>query len=404
MVMSMEDLLSQDQAYVLNTYKRMDLCVESTSGSYLTDVHGNRYLDMVGGIAVNGLGYNNPEIRDAITDQLSRYIHLSNYFASPPVVGLAKQLAENSFASKTFFTNSGTEAVEAALKLVRKHGKSMAADKTEVLSLKNSFHGRTFGGMTLTGQDKYKDPFGPVVPDIRHVTINDPEDLKEKVSDRTCAVFLEIIQGESGVRPLSPEFVASVVELKQKHGFCIVVDEIQTGLGRTGELFAYQHYDLIPDVMTIGKSLGGGLPLGAMLVSRELENVLARGDHGSTFGGNPVACAAGQVVLQTVSRPGFLAEVRAKGQHLIVSLEKMRETYPDVITEVRGAGLMLGIEAGDYASAIQRKALQRGMLLNVTNGTVIRLLPPLTISHPELDDFLKGFAEVLAGLGGQNHA
>lgn len=394
----MEKLVAQDQTYVLNLYRRMDLCVETSSGSYLVDTHGSRYLDMVGGIAVNGLGYGHPGIKQAITSQLDQYIHLSNFFVSPAVVGLARLLAENSFASKTFFTNSGTEAVEAALKLVRKYGKSVASDKVEVLSLHNSFHGRTYGGMTLTGQDKYKEPFAPVIPGVKHVILNDIKDLHENVSDRTCALFLEIIQGESGVRVLSQEYVEAVVKLSRKHNFCVVADEIQTGLGRTGALFAYEHYDFVPDVVTLGKSLGGGLPLGAMLVSSKLENVLIKGDHGSTFGGNPVACAAGQVVLKTVIQSGFLDDIRAKGAYLIDGLEKIRSDYPEVVTEVRGRGLMIGTEVGDYAQAIQQKALEMGILINITNGSVVRLLPPLTIDYAELDVFLAGFRRIVAGL------
>jgi len=374
----------------------MDLSVETATGSYLVDIHGNRFLDMVGGIAVNGLGYGHPEIKEAITLQLDKYIHLSNFFVSPPVVGLAKQLAENSFASKTFFTNSGTEAIEAAFKLVRKYGKSFDKNKVEVLSLYNSFHGRTFGGMTLTGQDKYKEPFSPVVPGVRHVTLNDLAGLHEAVSDNTCAIFVEMIQGESGIQVLSRAFVDAIDILSKKHNFCVVVDEIQTGLGRTGDLFAHEHYRFVPDIVTVGKSLGGGLPLGAMLVSQRLEDVLIKGDHGSTFGGNPVACAAGQVVLKTVTQGSFLDEIKAKGVYLIEGLERIRSAYPRIIMEVRGRGLMLGIEVGEYAQAIQSKARQNGILLNVTNGSVIRLLPPLTISLEELDSFLQGLESAIA--------
>lgn len=393
-----ENLLVEDGRYLLNVYRRLPLCVDTTDGSHLVDTTGKRYLDMVGGIAVNGLGYGNAAIREAITTQLDRYIHLSNFFASPAVVELARMLTEVTFASKVFFTNSGTEAVEAALKLVRKYGQGVSPDKIEVISLHDSFHGRTFGGLSLTGQPKYAVPFGPGVPGIRHIKINDVTDLKENVSASTCAVFLEMIQGESGVRPLSREFITAVREAANRYDFCIVADEIQTGLGRTGDLFAHQYYDFTPDIMTIGKSLGGGLPLGAMLVSPRLESVLGPGDHGSTFGGNPVACAAGAVVLRTVSRQDFLLDIKAKGKALVTALRSIRTEYPHVIGEIRGRGLMLGIEVGRYAKELQAQALQQGVLMNVTNGTVIRLLPPLTISHSELHEFVSVFRQVIAAV------
>lgn len=386
--MQTPQLLNDDGRYLLNVYKRMPLLVEKADGCYLAGADGRRYLDMVGGIAVNGLGYGDPDIKAAINRQLEDYIHLSNFFVSPPVVDLARLLVENSFAEKVFFTNSGTEAVEAALKLVRKYGRARSAAKTEVVALEDSFHGRTYGGMSLTGRARYSEPFAPVVPGVRHVKRDDVAGLRDAVSGNTCAIILEVIQGESGVRPLNESFVAEVSVLAARHDALVVVDEIQTGLGRTGLLFAHEHFDLVPDLMTLGKSLGGGLPLGALLVSSRLQSVLEAGEHGSTFGGNPVACAAGTVVLTRVSNPAFLKQVLVKAELLIQGLEHLRVQYPAIIGEIRGRGLMLGFEVGSFARALQQEALKIGLLLNVTQESVVRLLPPLTISAAEIHEFL----------------
>ncbi|HSL93312.1 MAG TPA: acetylornithine transaminase, partial [Bacillota bacterium] len=328
--MDTTNLLHDDSRYLLNVYKRMSLVVEKADGCYLIDRDGRRYLDMVGGIAVNGLGYADPEIRAAISGQLENYIHLSNFFVSPAVVGLARLLVEHTFAGKVFFTNSGTEAVEAALKLVRKYGNAKSETKTDVVAFHDSFHGRTYGGMSLTGRAKYREPFAPAVPGIKHVRLNDLGDLRNAVSADTCAVFIEMIQGESGVRPLNQAFVTEIIRLAAEHDVLIVADEIQTGLGRTGRLFAHEHFGLVPDLMTVGKSLGGGLPLGALLVSGRLENVLAPGEHGSTFGGNPVACAAGSVVLRRVADSEFLATVRYKEQLVRRGIDRLRQQYPHI--------------------------------------------------------------------------
>ena len=393
-------LLQEDSRYLLNVYKRMSLVVDKAEGCYLVDGDGRRYLDMVGGIAVNGLGYADPEIRAAINNQLESYIHLSNFFVSPAVVDLARMLVEGTFAGKVFFTNSGTEAVEAALKLARKHGHAKSPGKTDVVALFDSFHGRTYGAMSLTGKARYRDPFSPTVPGIKHVPINAVQDLRGAVTDTTCAIFLEVIQGESGVRPLNDDFVAEVTRLANAHDALIVADEIQTGLGRTGRLFAHEHFDLVPDLMTVGKSLGGGLPLGALLVADRLEDVLSPGEHGSTFGGNPVACAAGAAVLRRVSNPAFLAGVRRSEELLRDGLSDLQQKYPEIIGEVRGRGLMLGIEVGLFARKLQQLALEQGLLLNVTNETVIRLLPPLTISNAELEHFLQLFTQACAAVSG----
>lgn len=393
----MSHLLEEDREYLLNVYRRMNLEMIRGEGSYLMDVNGNRYLDLFSGIAVNSLGHAHPKVLEVIQKQASHYLHLSNYFASKPVINLAKLLVENSFASKVFFSNSGTEANEAAIKLVRKYGRMKHEKKIEILSFYQSFHGRTLGGLTLTGQDKYKEMFQPILPGVTHVVFNDVEDLRNKVSDQTCAFFLETIQGEGGVKEINQRFIDELVKLSKEFDFLIVVDDIQAGLCRTGPLFSYENYDFKPDLLTLAKSLGGGIPLGALLISKRLEDVLKPGDHGSTFGGNPLACAVGEVVLDTFSQKDFQQEVINKGNVLVSKLNELRILYPMIIKQVRGKGLMIGIET-DYAEEIKKKALEMKVLLNVTSGTVVRLLPPLNITINELNHFLDCFEIILEEL------
>lgn len=386
----------EDRKYILNVYKRNKLKIVKGKGSYLYDEKGDKYLDMYSGIAVNNLGLSNPELLSRITEQSSKYIHLSNYFVSEPTVNLAKVLVESSFASKVFFTNSGTESNEAAIKLARKFGRSYHEDKVEMLTAYNSFHGRTNGSLALTGQEKYQKDFRPLLPKINHFKFNSIEELTEKVNKNTCGVFLEIIQGEGGIREVSGEFIETLVKLSKEYNFLIIIDEIQTGLGRTGDLFAYEKFELRPHIVTLAKSLGGGMPLGAMLVREDIEDILKPGDHGSTFGGNPVACAAGEYVMETVLKKDFINEVRNKSDYIFKRLKELKGKYSDIIKELRGRGLMIGIDVGDYAEDIKSKALDKKLLLNVTSGSVIRLLPALTIETKEIKEFFTKFTEILS--------
>ncbi|MCR3905594.1 MAG: acetylornithine/succinylornithine family transaminase [Tenericutes bacterium] len=383
-----------DQKYILNTYKRLPIEIKKGRGSYLYDIHNKKYLDMYAGIAVSSLGHHHPKIIKAIKKQSKDHLHLSNYFVFKSSSLLAQKLVEHSFASKVFFTNSGTEAIEAALKLVRKYGKSINASKTKVIALDEAFHGRTYGGLSLTGQPKYQEAFKPLVPDIIHIERNNIKALEQVVSSDVCAIFIEMIQGESGIQSLSDEFIEAISKYSIKHEILVVADEIQTGLLRTGKLFAYEHTNLTPDLLTLAKSLGGGLPLGALLVSKKLENVLKPGDHGTTFGGNPLSCATGLAVINELTKPEMILDVYKKSGYLFEQLKSIKNKYP-IISEIRGSGLMIGIEVGDKALEIQQKALELGVLLNVTNQTVIRLLPPLNIQRKELDEFINIFENVL---------
>jgi len=396
--MNVSNLYGEDKEYILNVYNRLDLEIVKGEGAYLFDINGERYLDMFSGIAVNALGHNNEAIKEAIIKQINTYIHLSNYFASPSVVNLAKLLVENSFASKVFFSNSGTEANEAALKAAKKYGNSINVNKNEFITFKNSFHGRTLGGLSLTGQDKYKKMFEPILPGITHIEINHINELQNQVSDKTCAIFLEMIQGEGGVIELTQDYMNEVLRLSKVHDFLIVVDEIQTGLCRTGDLFAYERFNFTPDIVTIAKSLGGGLPLGAMLVSDKLENIFQKGEHGSTFGGNPLAAAVGVEILQTITTERFKQTIKDKGNYLIAQLKILQNKYPTVIKEIRGRGFIIGIETGVYATRIKDEAFKKNLLLNITSSTVVRLLPPLNISKNEIDEFLVHFDNILKQL------
>mgnify|MGYP006274893687 CR=1 FL=1 len=393
----MKSLVQEDKKYFLNVYNRLNLEIVKGEGSYLYDGKGNKYLDMFSGISVNNLGHD-PELNQQIIEQVQKYVHLSNFFAAEPVVNLARLLVENTFASKVFFVNSGTEANEAAIKLARKFGRQINEDKVELLSANNSFHGRTCGGLSLTGQPRYQDDFRPLIPGVKNFRYNDQQDLKDKVSDKTCAVFIEMIQGQGGVVEISQQFIDTLVNLAEEHRFLIIVDEIQTGLGRTGDIFAFEKYGFQPDLVTVAKSLGGGLPLGAMLVSQELEDILGPGDHGSTFGGNPVACAAGEYLFSKIVNDDFRAQIQKKSQLLLNRLAALKEYYPTIINDIRGRGLMLGIDTGEYAPEVREKAMEKGLLLNVTSSSVVRLLPALNITEDELIEFLNIFKEILDSL------
>lgn len=391
----MSELLAEDKKYLLNVYNRMDIEITGGEGSYLFDSDGNKYLDMFSGIAVNGLGQNHIKLKNRIKEQLDDYIHLSNYFASKPVVNLARLLVENTFANKVFFANSGSEANEAALKLARLYGKNIDEEKTEFLAASDAFHGRTMGSLSLTGRLKYRNKFSPLIPDISHFQFDSSSDLREKVSEKTAGVFIEIIQGEGGIHEISQEFVDTLLELSDKYNFLIIVDEIQSGMGRSGDFLALEKFDFEPDLVTMAKSLGGGLPLGALLVNERLEDVFSFGDHGSTFGGNPVACAAGSEVVRTITDPDFQKNLEEKSDFLLAELDKLQKNYSEIIKEIRGRGMMLGLEIGKYGKIIKKKAKKKNLLLNLTDETVIRLLPPLNIKREEIEEFSGIFKEVL---------
>lgn len=379
----------EDERYILPVYGRLHPEIVRGEGMYLYDATGKKYLDFYSGIAVNTLGHGHPKIMAALSKQMGAYLHLSNYFTSETSVRLAKRLVEASFASKVYFANSGTEANEAMIKLARKYGVAKNPAKHDFVAIDGGFHGRTLGGLSMTGNLKYKTQFGPLLTGVTHIPQNDLDALEAAVTDATCGIILEIIQGEGGVRAITPEFAEKIKELARRHDALILVDEVQTGLMRTGKLFAYEHYDLTPDVVTLAKGLGGGLPLGAMLVGATVADTLLKGEHGSTFGGNPMACAAGDAVLEVITQPDFAEQVHQMSNLLVTGLRTLSGKYPDKIGEVRSYGLMIGVDVGEKALELRDVAQGKGLLLNITAGTVLRLLPALILTQGDVELFLE---------------
>jgi len=369
---------------LVQTYARPDILFTRGEGTYLYDAEGKRYLDFVMGIAVNALGHCHPDVTRAVQEQASRLTHTSNLYHNGPQAELAERLVELSFADRVFFGNSGAEAVEGAFKFARKWAKSrFNARKYEILAFENSFHGRTFAALTATGRRKYRRGFAPMLPGVRHARFNDLGSVSSQMSDRVAAVIVEPVQGEGGIVPAEREFLQGLRELCDRHDAVLIFDEIQCGLGRPGTVFAYEHYGVTPDILVLAKPLGGGLPLGAVLVRQRIADAIGVGDHGSTFGGNPVACAAGKVVLDTVSRPEFLERVRARAGLLRGKLEELA-AETDAVVEVRGLGLMLGMELTHDAKSVVARCREEGLLVCPAGEKVVRFLPPLTVSEEEI--------------------
>jgi acetylornithine/N-succinyldiaminopimelate aminotransferase len=393
--MKPEEIEALEDKYLFSTYKRTRLFCSHGSGAYLYDLAGKRYLDFLGGISVNSLGYNHPRLAQVLVEQGSRLIHISNLFYHPYQGLLAKKLVEISGMSKAFFTNSGTEAIEAALKIARSYGNARGRkDKSVILTLKNSFHGRTFGALSITTQEKYQAPFRPLVPDVGIVEELTASSLEKAFSDRVCALVMEPIQGEGGVVPLPGEFVKAGRNLCDRYDALLIADEIQCGLGRTGKYFGFEHYDIQPDVITLAKSLAAGYPLGAVLGNERVAGILRPGDHGTTFGGGPLACRLALEVLSVIEQDGLIDKVRDLGNYLIQGLKKLALRH-STIGEIRGMGLMIGVEIGAVAPDVVARLLGKGIVANAAHDTVLRLLPPFIITHKDIDDFLSALDDIL---------
>jgi acetylornithine aminotransferase len=377
---------------LLPVYDR-DLVIVSGKGTRVTDAAGRTYLDFAAGIGVNGLGYGDPKVVAAIRKQAGKLIHASNLYYSRPVQNLATRLAELAFPSKVFFCNSGTEAVEAAMKFARRIGGP--SGRTEYVAFERGFHGRTMGALSMTWNEKYRAPFEPLVPGVRFCPWDDLTAAASAIGPRTAAVFVEPVQGEGGLRVAPREFLQGLADLCREQGALLVSEEVQCGLGRTGKLFAYQHAGIRPDLLTLAKPLGGGLPLGAVLLREDLAAAIAVGDHGSTFGGNPVAAAAANVVLDRLTTPGFLDKVAAKGAFLRKNLNQIARRHP-AVTQVRSEGLMVGIELQASALPVVKALREKGILVTRAGDNVVRLLPPLVVKRREIRQFLEAFEAVLA--------
>ncbi len=381
---------------LLAVYER-DLVLVKGKGALLFDKDGRSYVDFAGGIAVNSFGHADTKIVNAIKKQAASLIHCSNLYLSEPVMELADRLVAAAFPSKVFFSNSGTEAVEAALKFARRIGRP--SSRSEIVAFEGSFHGRTLGALSVTWTAKYREPFEPLLPGVRFCPWGDLDALRALVGPETAAVIVEPVQGESGVRPAHPDFLRGIVDICRERGALLIADEIQTGLGRTGKMFAYEHAGITPDILTLAKPLGGGLPLGAVLLRDGLADAIVAGDHGSTFGGNPVAAAASLTILDRLTTPGFLEEIQAKGRKLRTRLDKLARRFNQVL-EVRGQGLMLGMEFKGSATSVVAGLRERGFLAVKAGDRVLRLLPPFIIPQGEIKRFAEALEEILVGGAG----
>ena len=383
----------EESKYLMHTYNRFNIEIESGEGCYLKDTNGKEYLDLTSGIGVNCLGHNHPVLVEAIQKQVATLMECSNLYYSKPMVDAAKKLVEYTGLSKVFFSNSGAEANEGMIKLARKYSyDKYGAGRDVIITLKQSFHGRTITTLKATGQDKFHQYYFPFTEGFDYAAANDIEDLKRVANDKTCAVMVELIQGESGVVPLDKEYVKAVEEFCHSKDILFLVDEVQTGIGHTGTLFCFEQYNVLPDIVTTAKALGGGVPIGAVITGAKCKDTFGPGDHGSTFGGNPLSCKAADTVLSIVTEPDFLNHVKVVGAALKTGIENI---HSDKIKEVRGIGLMLGVvvdpdKRADYVQAM----MDKGLLTLTAGKDAIRLLPPLTLSLKEVDEALSIMKEV----------
>ncbi|MEW6045396.1 MAG: aspartate aminotransferase family protein [Bacillota bacterium] len=378
------DVTALADRYLMHTYRRDRLVLVRGSGCWVWDAEGGRYLDFVSGIGVNAVGHCHPRVVQALAQQAAELMHVSNLFYTEPQALLAKWLAEHTPFDRTFLCNSGAEAVEAAIKLARRYHYNRGEHRFEVVTATGSFHGRTFGALSATGQLRYHEGFEPLVPGFRYVPFNDARALRESVHRGTAAVLLEVVQGEGGVHPADPGFVRAAREAADSSGALLIIDEVQTGLGRTGRLFAFEHYGIVPDAVTLAKALGGGVAIGALLAREPAACAFAPGHHASTFGGNPLACRAALAALEAIEQEGLVRRAAEVGSYLAERLREAGRRAGHVV-EVRGLGLMLAIEFDVPARAVAEACRKRGLLVNVVAEKALRLLPPLVIGRDEAD-------------------
>lgn len=383
------DWIARGDKVIMKTYGRYPIVPVRGEGCVLWDADGKRYLDFLAGVAVNNLGHCHPTVVKAIQEQAAQLIHCSNFYHIPQQIELAEILCERSFADRAFFCNSGAEANEAAIKLARKYSREkFGPERYEIITAAESFHGRTMATVSATGQEKVQRFFDPLLHGFKHVPFNDASAVAAAVTANTCAVMLEPIQGEGGVNIPTTDYLRQVREICDRHGLLLILDEVQTGLGRTGRLFAHEHFGVAPDIMTLAKALAGGAPIGAMLAREEYAAAFSPGTHGSTFGGNPLMAAAALASVRTLLENGILERSREIGAYLVDALKTLAGKYP-FVTEVRGIGLMVGMGLSIPAADIVKAGHERGVLLNVTHDTVLRFVPPLTVSKEEIDEMVK---------------
>ncbi len=387
--MEMKEYIAQAEEALLHTYNRYQMVLDKGDGVYLYDITGKKYLDFVSGIAVFALGYNNKAYNDALKEQIDKLIHTSNYYYNVPAIEAAKKLKKVSGMDRVFFTNSGAEAIEGAIKAARKYAylKDGTTDH-EIIAMEHSFHGRTMGALSVTGNPKYREAFEPMIGNIRFATLNDFESVLANVTDKTCAILFETVQGEGGIYPATEEFMKKVKALCEERDILLILDEIQCGMGRTGEMFAWQRYGIKPDIMTTAKALGCGVPVGAFMMTEKVgQNSLVAGDHGTTYGGNPLACAAICKVLELFEEMNILENVRETGAYLKEKLDELVKDY-DMITERRGIGLMQGLVFDRPVAEYINKALEQGLMLINAGANIIRIIPSLIVTKEHVDDMI----------------
>jgi acetylornithine/N-succinyldiaminopimelate aminotransferase len=388
---NLEQVKKLESKLLLATYDRYPVLLRKGRGVYVYDDKGRKYLDFLSGIGVNALGYAHPAVSKTIARQSKLLIHTSNLFYTEYQAKLSAALTKISGMDRAFFTNSGTEAWEGALKVARAYAKATAPPGSEpkwrILALEHAFHGRTFGALATTHKEKYRAPFAPMVPGVEFVKFNDVADLEQKFDSTVCAIGFEFVQGEGGIRPLSKSFAQKAFELARKHNALLVADEIQSGLGRTGRWFAYQHYNIQPDLVTVAKPLAGGLPLGALLVSEKVSQCIHPGMHGTTFGGGPLAASVALEIVRVIEKQKLLKHAKRTGDYFIGKLHALQQKHPE-IREIRGLGLMVGMElaSADLAKVVFEQMLKRGVIVNRTDETVIRFLPPFLINKKHVDE------------------
>lgn len=398
--MTLNDIIALDKKYFMNTFgERLPVCFTKGEGMKLWDMDGKVYYDFLAGIAVNALGHSHPALVNAIVDQAQKLIHCSNYYYIESQAKLAELIVENSCCDKVFFANSGAEANEGAIKLARLYYRKKGLPKKfEIITLEKSFHGRTLATLAATGQEKYQKNYCPLTPKFLSVPMNDIEALDQAITEYTCAVMLEPIQGESGVNPANVDYIKQVRKLCNEKDILLIFDEVQCGLGRTGKMFGYEHFGIEPDIFTLAKALGGGFPIGALCAKEPFASAFEPGDHGSTFGGNPLACSAGFAALSTIINDELCDNSTRMGEYFIEKLNKLKEKH-SIITEVRGKGLMIGVQlASPKAVEIKKKCLVQGFLIGSVGENIIRMLPPLIIAKEDIDLYIAAMDKILASI------
>ncbi len=384
----MEELAARGKKVVMNTYSRFPIAFDHGKGMYVWDADGKKYLDFVAGIAVNSLGYGHERLGKKIAEQAMKLIHVSNLYYTEPQIKLAEMICEHSGFDKVFFCNSGAESIEAALKICRKYASMKSKPGRDIITMEHSFHGRTYGAVTATGQEKYQKGLAPLMPGIKHVPFNDIEALKAAVDKNTCGILLEPVQGEGGIHPADKEYLRAVRKICDENDIVLVFDEIQCGVGRCGELFAHQVLGVTPDAATFAKGLAGGVPIGALMATNKLAEAFKPGDHASTFGGNPLATSAGTVVLDELFNNGLLENVKKQGEYLKNKLLELKGKYP-IIKDVRGIGLMQGIELGIPVAPVIAECINNGLLLVGAGTNVIRFVPALIVKSGDIDEAMR---------------